>query len=287
VVRQIRSQEGMTWEALPAREPLVLTEQAMPAAALRRVAGGTVAFATVPAPARQGPNEDALAVVPLDAESMVVAIADGVGGAPLGAAAARLAVEAVARSVLDLGPGAAVRDGVLDGFERANRAVLDLGVGAATTLVVVEVTPGALRCYHAGDSGVLVTGQRGRLKLLTMAHSPVGYGIEAGLLDAREAMSHDQRNVVSNLVGAPDMRVELGSPIVLGRHDTVVIGTDGLFDNLHLEEIVGSVRIGALDCAAQALYEECRTRMTTPSNGHPSKPDDLTFLLFRQQGSPR
>ena len=41
-----------------------------------------------------------------------------------------------------------------------------------------------LHIREAGDSGAPVTGQRGRIKLTSVFHSPTGYASEAGFLDA-------------------------------------------------------------------------------------------------------
>ena len=57
--------------------------------------------------------------------------------------------------------------------------------------------------------------------------------------------------------------------------------SDGLFDNLHLDEIVETVRVGPLPRAVEALATGCTQRMQLPRAGMPSKPDDLTLVLFR------
>ena len=69
-------------------------------------------------------------------------------------------------------------------------------LGAGTTLAVVQITGDVMRRYHAGDSMILMVGQRGRIKVESIAHSPVGYGIESGLLDAADATTHEDRHLV-------------------------------------------------------------------------------------------
>jgi serine/threonine protein phosphatase PrpC len=125
-------------------------------------------------------------------------------------------------------------------------------------------------------------GQRRKVKLQTVSHSPVGYAVEAGLIDEHEAMHHDERHVVSNMVGAVDMRIEVGSPIRLAPRDTALLATDGLFDNLNPAEVVDIVRAGPLDRAANDLAARAAERMRTPDAKHASKPDDLTFVLYRR-----
>ena len=251
--------------------------------AVAEMAGGSVGYFSTAAPHRgESPNEDSAGLFDLGGGRGVLLVADGVGGHPQGPRASALAVEHMDTALKAVNGKPSLRDAILDGFERANRAILDLGVGAATTLAAIEVRDDLIRPFHAGDSAVLVTGQRGRLKLLTVSHSPVGYAVEAGVISEGEALHHEDRNVVSNLVGSAAMRIELGAELPLDAHDTVVIGTDGLFDNLSTDEIIDIVRAGPIEAAARALREGCERRMNEPRNSEPSKPDDLTFLVYRR-----
>ena len=235
-------------------------------------------------PGRDGPNEDAAALISIGDDAGVAVVSDGAGGHPGGAEAASLAVKAVCDSVAGLGTDVEnLRGAIINGFESADRAISALGTGAAATLAAVEVQGDKMRSYHAGDSMVLVTGQRARIKWQTIPHSPVGYAVEAGLLDAGEALHHEDLHIVSNLLGAKEMRIELGATLTLARRDTVVLASDGLSDNLHLGEIVERLRKGSLVRSANAVAELGRKRMQAPSEGSPSKPDDLTFIALRRR----
>jgi serine/threonine protein phosphatase PrpC len=212
----------------------------------------------------------------------VLAVADGFGGQPAGDQAARLAIASLVESVeAVLTTGGELRWGILNGFEQANRAVSELGVGAATTLVVAEIDGHHVRPYHVGDSELLVVGQRGKLKLQTVSHTPVSYAVDSGWLNETEALHHDERHLVSNVVGAADMRIEIGSSLRLAQRDTVLLASDGLFDNLHKNEITEGIRTGSLQGVADTLAKKCLQRMNTSNTNHPSKPDDLTFILYR------
>jgi serine/threonine protein phosphatase PrpC len=243
---------------------------------------GRAAIFSTRCPGKTGPNEDAIAVFPRDERSGVIVVADGMGGHSGGENASRLAVQAVGRALeRPTENGGALRSAILDALEQANEDVLALGIGAATTLAAVEISGNTLRPYHVGDAEILVVGQRGKIKLQTVSHSPVGYAVEAGLLDEREAMHHDERHVISNMIGARDMRIEVGSPRELARLDTVLVASDGLFDNLDPAEIADVIRTKPLDVVTARLAELATSRMTEPTPGHPSKPDDLTFAVFR------
>lgn len=235
-------------------------------------------------PGRDRPNEDAAALISIGNEAGVAVVSDGAGGHPGGAEAAAIAVRAICESVATCGEDLHnLRDAIINGFESADHAISGLGTGAAATLAVVEVQGTHMRAYHAGDSMVLVTGQRGRVKWLTIPHSPVGYAVEAGLLDRGEALHHEDLHLVSNLLGAQDMRIELGATLELALRDTVVLASDGLSDNLHLDEIVDRFRKGPLLKAADEVAALGRKRMAEPTEGKPSKPDDLTFVAIRRR----
>lgn len=260
----------------------LVSDAEMEEAELHPLDGGQVAVFSCRSPGRDGPNEDAAAVLPFGEGSAVLVVADGMGGERAGARASALAIESLRRALeAARREERALRDAILDGIERANRAVTELGVGAGTTLAAVEVADGAVRPYHVGDSAILLIGQRGKLKLQTVAHSPVGFAVESGMLDEGEAMHHAERHIVSNVLGAPDMRIEVGSARRLAARDTLLVASDGLSDNLRTEEIVALLRAGPLDAACHRLAELARTRMHAPSGDEPSKPDDLTFLVFR------
>jgi serine/threonine protein phosphatase PrpC len=262
--------------------PQIFIDQRMEDCFLSKLGHGEAAVFSSRAPEKTSENEDAAGLFPCGSDSCVLAVADGVGGGRDGAAASRLTLAAM-KSAIDsaVNAGESLRTGILNGFEDANRSVLKLGGGAATTLAVAEIEKNRIRSYHVGDSFVLVVGQRGRVKLQTVSHSPTGYGLEAGLLDERDALFHEERHIISNFIGSPEMRIEIGSALALAARDTVLLASDGLSDNLRSKETIDLIRKGSLKSSADQIAHRCGNRMTNEQNGSPSKPDDLTFILFR------
>jgi serine/threonine protein phosphatase PrpC len=246
---------------------------------------GEVCVRSVRSPDKDTPNEDAAAVIQVGDDSLVLAVADGVGGSAGAREASNATVRTLSR-VLEAVPREEpqLRPAILDAVEEANKAVLALARGAATTLVVAQLTASQLRSYHVGDSELLAVGQRGRIKQRVVPHSPTGFAVEAGLLDEDEAVRHDQRHVLFNVVGSPDMRVEVGPALQLAMHDTLLLASDGLFDNLFIDEIVDCIRTGPLKDAADRLVERVGKRMSGDGAAdQPCKPDDLTVVLFRRR----
>jgi serine/threonine protein phosphatase PrpC len=250
--------------------------------------GGTAAVFTNRSPQKETPNEDVAALWPVGPSSGVLAVADGLGGHAGGERASRLAIETIQKSLQESAASRAdatepvdLRAGILNGIEAANEAVRELGTGAATTLALVEIQDGIIRPYHVGDSAILVTGQRGKVKLQTIPHSPIGYAVEAGLMEEEEAIHHESRHVISNVIGSDQMRIEIGPPTQLAPRDTLLLASDGLFDNLLPDEIVETIRSGPLDEALGTLVQTAQERMAGPTGDAPSKPDDLTVIAFR------
>ena len=248
--------------------------------------GGQAALMSLRSPAKESANEDAAALIPFDDTSGVLLVADGAGGQRGGTQASSIALHELTAALEHAArEKTGLREAILDGIEAANREITTLGIGAATTIVVAELAGGRLRPYHVGDSGILAVGQKGKLKLQTIFHSPTGYAVESGLLNEREALRHDERHLVSNVIGIPEMRIEMGGSIELSPKDTVLLATDGLFDNLRTAEIVELLRKGPLEQALADLTAAAAKRMQSKEATRPGKPDDLTVVAFRLDAS--
>jgi serine/threonine protein phosphatase PrpC len=268
--------------AMKARESRLYLGQDLAGVEDWPIAGGTTCVFTHRAPHKESGNEDSAGIVPCGNGAAVLVIADGLGGLPAGSRASEQAVLQLSTSVTGSCQNhTTLREAILDGIEQANAGIIALGLGAATTIAVVEIDGPEIRPYHAGDSMILVTGQRGRIKYQTLSHSPVAYAVEAGLVHTDEAIYHEDRHLISNMIGSGDMRVEIGPRLRLAPRDTVVVASDGLFDNLQVQEIVDIIRRGPLLRAASELVRQCRDRMQKFADNRPHKPDDLSFILYR------
>ena len=245
----------------------------------RSSSAGGLWLQTAASPLRAA-NEDAIGLWRLPGARCVLAVADGMGGAPSGRLAASIALHRLDASLAAVRGDGELRAPILDAFESASREIIALGSGAGTTLLVAELRQGAFRLYHVGDSGALVVGQRGRTILETVQHSPVGYGVAAGLIDPDDAISREDRHFLTNYVGAEDMNIEFGSWLGLNPFDTILLATDGLLDNLPPSEIAESIRCGPLASCAAALSGRAAAAMRGDTEA--AKPDDMSFVLFRR-----
>ncbi|MDJ0709306.1 MAG: protein phosphatase 2C domain-containing protein [Woeseiaceae bacterium] len=264
-------------------DPLILDGATEPDRIDVEIAGGSAVACTSRDPGKNTDNEDTTALIPYGPGAAVLVVADGAGGLPAGKRASLTAVTTLAAALQTaMDKTMLLRTAILNGIEAANEAVMALGNGSATTMTVITIEGLVARSYQIGDSEALVVGQRGAIKLQTTAHSPTGFAVEAGFLDEREALHHEDRHLVSNFLGTSDMRIDVGAGVELRPRDTVLVASDGLTDNVHLDEIVDCIRKGPLGESASALTELASRRMVGVGAGFPSKPDDLSLILFRK-----
>ncbi len=250
--------------------------------------GGDVLAYTCPCPDKDTENEDTVAVIPYGPQAAVLIVADGAGGLPGGKRASLTAVTALKEALsAAMAETMLLRTAILNGIDAANAAVRELANGSATTLTVVTIEGLIARSYQIGDSEALVVGQRGRVKLHTTAHSPTGFAVEAGFLDERAALHHADRHLVSNFLGSADTRIDVGTEVKLKPRDTVLLASDGLTDNVHGTEIIERIRKGSLHAAMDRVIALASRRMSGAAPGQPSKPDDLSVLLFRKPYRPK
>ena len=269
------------------REPLTQNKtfigQNKPQCFVSNISIGSAVMCTAQSPDKTTGNEDSAALIPVNSESAVFVIADGAGGMRGGKQASAIAIETLIKVVSEsVKSNTDIRNAILNGIEQANAAIINLGIGAGSTISVVEQNGMTIRIYHVGDSEVIVMGQRGRLIHQTIPHSPIGYAVEAGLIEPEEALHHEERHIVSNILGSNVMHIAIGPEIKLAKYDTVLLSSDGLTDNLSIDTIVNSVRKGRLSAAVRKLFKTTLKQMESPEATDACKPDDLTIIGFRQ-----
>ncbi|MGI9291843.1 MAG: PP2C family protein-serine/threonine phosphatase [Gammaproteobacteria bacterium] len=246
---------------------------------------GTLAAAVIACEGKTTGGEDSAALLPVADECLILMVADGVGGGATPRKASNNTVAAMRDNLQNVeDEDWRVRTAILDGIEQANNDLLGLGTGTATTLVVADIRDEQVRTFHVGDSAAWLVGQRGVIKLQTTPHSPVGMGVEAGLIDEDEALDHEDLHMISNVIGSNDMRMEVGSKTPMAALDTLLIASDGLFDNALPDEIIEIIRTGPVAESIIELSKLAQRRMYEEEQDMPSKPDDFSVILFRPAG---
>ena len=185
-------------------------------------------------------NEDAYIVLHNEANlgnvDTVMAVADGMGGHAAGEIASSITIADI-KSRFNMGEHQTLDAREFLGFlgrilETANTNVLAAGQdnnnrGMGTTCTLVALRGLKLYYAHVGDSRAYLIRQ-GRMRQITTDHSWVQESVDAGILTAKEARTHPNRNVITRAVGLdPDVKVDLGSH-ELKNGDLIVLCSDGL-----------------------------------------------------------
>ena len=198
-------------------------------------------------------NEDA--VLCLDG---LVAVADGMGGHPGGAAASSLAV-----ALLEAAFSGRSLDELEAAVRAANRAIWDRASsssqfeGMGTTLCAVGLTgDGHLAVVNVGDSRAYLL-RHGSLRQLTHDHSVTAELVRRGELTEQDAVDHPHRSVLTRaLGGGPTVAVD-GSVHSALPGDRLLLCTDGLFNEVPAQEVMSLVQAtGGVRAAADALVEQ-------------------------------
>lgn len=235
------------------------------------------AACSLPSPGRETDNEDAVCLLS-SKNSAACFVADGLGGQKGGADASKLLLQNISQKLLPTKDfRSSSRNQTLDLIEQTNDEIISWGFGAGTTCAGVLLEKQYLRSFTVGDSKIFLVGQKGKHKFESTSHSPVGYAFEAGLLTNEEAIKHPDAHIVLNSLGSPEMFIELGPWIEMSAADTLLICSDGLTDNLRLDEIFEKIRKGPLEGALQSLVNMTQERMSQKEG----KEDDLSLVLVR------
>ena len=192
-------------------------------------------------------NEDSF-FAEADSRRGVFMVADGMGGHAAGEVASEMAVQIVARALLQIEgvtqPDAAER--TAQSLRDANRAIYDRMLaendkqGMGTTASVLVLSDGHYLIGQIGDSRVYML-RDGALIQITKDHSYVQEQVDAGLLTPEQARYHPYSNVITRCVGAsenvePDVYAGEVRP-----GDVFLVASDGLtgmVDDRRLQQIL-------------------------------------------------
>lgn len=155
--------------------------------------------------------------------SLIVAVADGMGGAAGGEVASGVGL----RTALGVGGNPMIR------VQAANLAILDTAreqprlTGMGTTMTLARLADGRYEIAHVGDSRAYLL-RAGKLTQLTRDHSFVADMVAEGRLTPEEAERHPYRSVLTRVVGIdPDLVVDRVTG-ELEAGDVLLLCSDGL-----------------------------------------------------------
>ncbi|MHC4578577.1 MAG: PP2C family protein-serine/threonine phosphatase [Planctomycetota bacterium] len=177
---------------------------------------------------------------------VLLAVADGMGGALAGEVASRMAVEALAHAAGELQEEEAedsARDKVLTAIQSANEKIYEASAnnpqqrGMGTTLTAALIRDGRILFFQVGDSKGFI-GREGQLHQMTQDQSLIGKLIHDKVITPEDAEQLEGgRNIILQALGAePTVNVDVSTSTLL-EGDTVVLCTDGLHGCVKLKEL--------------------------------------------------
>lgn len=236
-------------------------------------------YCNLPNPQRSDENHDSLLIRRLDDDALCLAVADGAGGHRNPAEASSSLLGEIDKTMSD-----ASLDTIVQSIEQANVHIRNELPHSRSTLMLATIQDNNLRTIHIGDSKLIVIGGRGRLKYETIGHNLYEICNHCGLNEYIEDSIEVPSNVVTNMIGDISPRLDVGSSVKLAPNDTVILGSDGLFDNVSVSEICEKTKDLALDELAAFIHDEAKQRMSLASaeEGAKFKADDMSFIVFKQ-----
>jgi protein phosphatase len=187
----------------------------------------------------------------------LIAVADGMGGAPSGEVAATVAI-----SLVDAAFSGESLDELRAAVAAANRAIWDRAnsdaglEGMGSTICAVGLTAaGSLAVVNVGDSRAYLF-HDGELRQLTRDHTVTAALVERGEITESEALDHPHRNVLTRVLGGgPNVEADAATFAAV-EGDRILVCSDGLFNEVSTDEISAVLASTQdLQAAADALIE--------------------------------
>jgi len=219
-------------------------------------------------------------------DSLLLLLADGMGGHMKGEIAATIALQTVsmmfrmqARPYVKR-PERFLEEALLQAHHdiQAYAATHGLPEMPRTTVVACLIQHNCAVWAHAGDSRLYWV-RRNQVLARTRDHSHFEYLVDRGRADPRERATHPDRNKLYNCLGASSApKIELSHQVSLQPGDLLLLCSDGLWSMLPETEIVHRL---ATNGVVQAVPE--LVQMATTVGG--AQADNTTALAIAWQGA--
>jgi serine/threonine protein phosphatase PrpC len=222
-------------------------------------------------------NEDSCGQFIENPESVVFAVADGVGGYEGGEIASRMAIDIVLEAYRESPPewGAAKR--LYRAITRANIGIHDKALTVpelsrmATTMTAVSVEKGMLSAVHIGDCRLHLI-RHSQISVVTKDHTMVASQVRMGMMSAARAKTHPERGILLRSLGRELIASIDRITLPLMERDRLVLCSDGLYNVLEDKEIEALSREVDAETACRKLIDTANQRGTA---------DNATCAVFR------
>ncbi len=219
-------------------------------------------------------NEDSVFA---DCERGLWAVADGMGGHEAGEMASAMVTDALRclPASADLDQTAA---NAVEALGQVNRELIELArfgrdqrgtIG--TTVVGLAIADGSYRCFWMGDSRAYRL-RDGEIVRISHDHSLVQNLVDAGMLAAEDADTHENANLITRAVGV-DERAEVEMVSGDARSgDQFLLASDGLTRVVRDHELAAELERGSLAETADRMIEMVLAR---------GAPDNVSLIITK------
>jgi protein phosphatase len=227
----------------------------------------------------------------VDADGVILAISDGMGGALAGEVASKMAVDTISQIFLDNDPEKTLTPDtdnqtlvgkLYEATLYANHLIHQQGridpqfAGMGATFTSVGITPEVVYLIQVGDSRTYLI-RNGQIHQITKDQSLVQQLIDAQQISPEEAETHTLKNVILQALGAQKEIYPVSSRLLPQRGDILLLCSDGLSNKISalvMQKIVLK-NINQLQIAAAELVKEAN------ENGGE---DNITLILAKLTG---
>ncbi len=222
-------------------------------------------------------NEDSCGHFIENPNSVVFAVADGVGGYEGGEVASKMAIDITLEAYRESPQewGAAKR--LYRAITRANIGIHDKALTVpelsrmATTMTAVAVDHGILSAVHIGDCRLHLI-RHSQISVVTKDHTMVAGQVRMGMMTAERAKTHPERGMLLRSLGRELIASIDRITLPLFERDRLVLCSDGLYNVLDAKELESLTRDVDAETACHALIDTANKRGTH---------DNLTCAVFR------
>ena len=174
---------------------------------------------------------------------LLLAVADGMGGHAKGEEASKIALNAIARTVIpELFNDTPFTELLEKGIQNANQNILDYTAkypessGMGTTSVCAVVKGNEVHLANVGDSRAYVFSDD-EIRGVTKDHSYVQALVDEGKITQAQAREHPKKNITTKAVGiSPSVEADK-SILTLGSDESLLLCCDGVIAHLPDEDI--------------------------------------------------
>ncbi len=214
--------------------------------------------------------------------SVLVSLADGMGGHPKGEAAAQLVVD-TCQQLLETSTTPILNPGsfLTRTLHKAHEKILEFGwsqippIDPRTTSVAALIQDGIAYWAYTGDSRLYLF-RNGKMATRTIDHSYVERLRRQGIISEDELQTHPHRNYVTRCLGG-----NIPSPdITLGHHqlrigDILMLCSDGLWGSIDINTITEAL------CSSMSMSEATEVLANEAAQKAYPESDNVTIIALK------